>query len=51
LGANVIAFGHTADDFCESFLRNAMFTGRSCSPTASSRWSRDRTRCSAPPSR
>jgi tRNA 2-thiocytidine biosynthesis protein TtcA len=28
LGANVIAFGHTADDFCESFLRNAMFTGK-----------------------
>jgi tRNA 2-thiocytidine biosynthesis protein TtcA len=28
IGANVIAFGHTADDFCESFLRNAMFTGR-----------------------
>ena len=28
LGAKVIAFGHTADDFCESFLRNAMFTGR-----------------------
>ena len=28
LGANVIAFGHTADDFCESFLSNAMFTGR-----------------------
>lgn len=28
LGANVIAFGHTADDFCESFFRNAMFTGR-----------------------
>lgn len=28
LHANVIAFGHTADDFCESFLRNAMFTGR-----------------------
>ena len=27
-GANVIAFGHTADDFCESFLRNALFTGR-----------------------
>jgi tRNA 2-thiocytidine biosynthesis protein TtcA len=26
--ANVIAFGHTADDFCESFLRNAMFNGR-----------------------
>jgi tRNA 2-thiocytidine biosynthesis protein TtcA len=28
LGANVIAFGHTADDFCEAFLRNAMFNGR-----------------------
>ena len=28
LGGNVIAFGHTADDFCESFLRNALFTGR-----------------------
>jgi tRNA 2-thiocytidine biosynthesis protein TtcA len=28
LGANVIAFGHTADDLCESFLRNALFTGR-----------------------
>jgi tRNA 2-thiocytidine biosynthesis protein TtcA len=28
LGANVIALGHTADDFCESFLRNAMFAGR-----------------------
>ena len=28
MGANVIAFGHTADDFCESFLRNALFTGR-----------------------
>lgn len=28
LGVNVIAFGHTADDFCESFLRNALFTGR-----------------------
>lgn len=28
VGAKVIAFGHTADDFCESFLRNAMFTGR-----------------------
>lgn len=27
LGANVIAFGHTADDFCESFLRNAFFNG------------------------
>lgn len=28
LGGNVIAFGHTADDFCESLLRNTMFTGR-----------------------
>ncbi len=28
LGANVIAFGHTADDFCESLLRNNLFTGR-----------------------
>jgi tRNA 2-thiocytidine biosynthesis protein TtcA len=28
LGANVIALGHTADDFCEAFFRNAMFTGR-----------------------
>ena len=28
LGVNVIAFGHTADDFCESLLRNMMYTGR-----------------------
>jgi tRNA 2-thiocytidine biosynthesis protein TtcA len=28
LGANVIAFGHTADDLCEALLRNALFTGR-----------------------
>lgn len=28
LKANVIAFGHTADDLCEAFLRNALFTGR-----------------------
>ena len=28
LGANVVALGHTADDFCESLLRNSMFTGR-----------------------
>jgi tRNA 2-thiocytidine biosynthesis protein TtcA len=41
LGANVIAFGHTADDFCEAFLRNAMFTGRlSALPAVT--WSRDR---------
>lgn len=39
LGANVIAFGHTADDFCESLLRNTMFTGRlsSLPPVAVSR--------------
>ncbi len=41
LGANVIAFGHTADDFCEAFLRNAMFTGRvSALPPVA--WSRKR---------
>ncbi len=41
LGAGVIAFGHTADDFCESFLRNALFTGRISSlPPVT--WSRDR---------
>lgn len=28
LDAKVIAFGHTADDFCESLFRNAMYTGR-----------------------
>tara|TARA_Y100000588_G_scaffold368091_1_gene435584 strand:+ start:13342 stop:14157 length:816 start_codon:yes stop_codon:yes gene_type:complete len=28
LGANVIALGHTADDFCESLLRNTLYTGR-----------------------
>ena len=41
LGANVIAFGHTAYDFCESFLRNALFTGRiSALPPVT--WSRER---------
>lgn len=41
LGANVIAFGHTADDFCEAFLRNAMFTGRtSALPPVT--WSREK---------
>ena len=40
LGAGVIAFGHTADDFCETFLRNALFTGRLSSlPPVT--WSRD----------
>ncbi|MDX2181065.1 MAG: PP-loop domain-containing protein [Bryobacteraceae bacterium] len=28
LGANVVALGHTADDFCEAFLRNAMYNGK-----------------------
>lgn len=41
LGANVIAFGHTADDFCEAFLRNAMFTGRTSALPAVT-WSRKR---------
>jgi tRNA 2-thiocytidine biosynthesis protein TtcA len=41
LGVNVIAFGHTADDFCEAFLRNAIFTGRiSALPAVA--WSRKR---------
>ena len=41
LNANVIAFGHTADDFCEAFLRNAMFTGRVSSLPAVT-WSKKR---------
>ena len=41
LGANVIAFGHTADDFCEAFLRNALFTGR-VSSLPPITWSRER---------
>ncbi|MEO8592959.1 MAG: ATP-binding protein [Candidatus Solibacter sp.] len=41
LGCNVIAFGHTADDFCESLLRNTMFTGKlSALPPVT--WSRNR---------
>lgn len=28
LGVNVVALGHTADDFCEALLRNALYTGR-----------------------
>jgi tRNA 2-thiocytidine biosynthesis protein TtcA len=28
MGCNVIAFGHTADDFAEAMLRNLVFTGR-----------------------
>ncbi len=41
LGANVIAFGHTADDICESFLRNALFNGRISSLPAIT-WSREK---------
>jgi len=39
LRANVIAFGHTADDFCEALLRNTMFTGKlgSLPPVTTSR--------------
>jgi tRNA 2-thiocytidine biosynthesis protein TtcA len=28
VNANVVALGHTADDFCEALLRNAMYNGR-----------------------
>lgn len=28
LGANVVALGHTADDFCEALLRNTLYTGK-----------------------
>jgi tRNA 2-thiocytidine biosynthesis protein TtcA len=41
LGANTIAFGHTADDFCEALLRNALFTGRLCALPPIT-WSRDK---------
>jgi tRNA 2-thiocytidine biosynthesis protein TtcA len=41
LGANIIAFGHTADDFCESLLRNTLFTGR-LSALPAITWSRDK---------
>src|SRR6202021_884551 len=41
LGANVIAFGHTADDFCEALLRNTLFTGR-LSALPAIAWSRDK---------
>ena len=39
LNANVIAFGHTADDFCEALVRNMMFTGKlsALPPVTSSR--------------
>ena len=41
LDANVIAFGHTADDFCEAFLRNSLFTGR-ISALPAITWSRNK---------
>lgn len=41
LGANVIAFGHTADDFCESLLRNILYTGRMSALPAVT-WSREK---------
>lgn len=28
LGANVVALGHTLDDFCEALIRNTLYTGR-----------------------
>jgi tRNA 2-thiocytidine biosynthesis protein TtcA len=41
LGSNVIAFGHTADDFCEALLRNTIFTGKlSALPPVT--WSREK---------
>jgi tRNA 2-thiocytidine biosynthesis protein TtcA len=41
LGANVVALGHTADDFCESLLRNTLYTGRlSALPAVT--WSREK---------
>jgi tRNA 2-thiocytidine biosynthesis protein TtcA len=41
LGANVIALGHTADDFCEALLRNTLYTGR-LSALPAMTWSRSR---------
>jgi len=41
MGANVIAFGHTADDICESFLRNTLFNGR-ISALPAITWSREK---------
>ncbi len=41
MGANVIAFGHTADDFCESLFRNMMYTGR-LSSLPPITWSREK---------
>lgn len=42
LGANVVALGHTADDFCESLLRNTLYTGRlSALPAVTHSRSRD----------
>ena len=41
LGCNVIAFGHTADDFCESLFRNMLYTGR-LSALPAITWSREK---------
>jgi tRNA 2-thiocytidine biosynthesis protein TtcA len=41
LGANVVALGHTADDFCEALLRNTLYTGRLGALPAIT-WSRSR---------
>ncbi len=41
LGANVVALGHTADDFCEALLRNTLYTGR-LSALPAITWSRSR---------
>ena len=41
LGANVVALGHTADDFCEALLRNTLYTGR-LSALPAITWSRAR---------
>lgn len=41
LGANVVALGHTADDFCEALLRNTLFTGK-LSALPAITWSRSK---------
>lgn len=41
LGANVVALGHTADDFCESLLRNTLYTGK-LSALPAITWSRSK---------
>ena len=48
LGANTIALGHTADDFCESLLRNAMYNGRISALPAVARSRKDNVRIIRP---